>query len=63
MGDNVNNFIDADDFTFSAFRPDNRIGDSGGLLIARAVDYPFDKYVVKYKHLDLACNEFTWVFP
>lgn len=48
------------DFSFSKITPNNRIGDSGQLLLAKSKANRSERYLVKHEFTDCAANEFVY---
>ena len=48
------------DFVFSPIMPNDRVGDSGALLLAKKKNDRMDRYLVKHAFCDCAVNEFVY---
>ena len=48
------------DFVFSPIMPNNRIGDSGSLLLAKKKNNRMNQYLIKHAFCDCAVNEFVY---
>ena len=52
--------VETSDYVFSPITPENRIGDSGQLLLAKKKDDRKRQYLVKHAYTDCAVNEFVY---